>query len=130
LDIEQFYLHHFINSWLECEGDVSTFWVRNRCSHICSLDYKDSAKDLALKRCFHVFCRIGIVVASIHETGKVIGCCVGAFETIVGITMNRKTIECVVANVHMIPVRCTPTIVIFIEVNRFVVANSTRVGAR
>jgi hypothetical protein len=131
LDIEQFYPHHFVNSGLECEGDVSTFWVRNRCYHICSLDNKDSAKARARKRCFHVLCRSRIVViAGIHETGKVFGRCVRAFDAILGISMNRKIVQGVVADVHMIPVSCIGTFVIHIEVNRFVVAKSGRRSAR
>jgi hypothetical protein len=94
------------------------------------LDNKDSAKGVARKRWVHVWYRSGNVITGIHETGKVVGCCVRAFDTIFRIRMYRKTIEGVVANVDMIPVFCTTSFVIFIEVNRLVVASFTRGGTR
>jgi hypothetical protein len=94
------------------------------------LDNKDSVKARARKRCFHVLCRNRIVVVTgIHETGKVFGRCVRAFDAIIGISMNRKIVEGVVADVHMIPVSCIGTFVIFIKVNRFEVTKSGRRSA-
>jgi hypothetical protein len=126
LNIEQFYLYHFINSGLECEGEVSTFWDRNRCFLIRSLDYKDSTKGRVIKRLVHFVRFACCIITGIHESGKVFACCVRAIYILFDISINNKTIEGVIANIHMISVLCRFIFVIFIEGNSFVVTNPGR----